>query len=349
MPRTTPRVVIDARPRGPGGPLVGERVLGRAVLAHLLDLAVMLDDDPIVVHARPEEHERLRELAAEWPAERVVFTPGPPREPAAILRRTRLYDPGGLRRAARAGRDPETAAIWRLDGPGGLEDAGAELIRRRTYQPLGRYWALGPARLLARALCPTRVRPNALTLAAAGLMLGASAALALAPPVPLARGATALALALALVLDTADGHLARLQGTATDFGRWLDALLDELSDMTLHAAIAWSLYARDHAAAWLALGMFYAMGKYVFMVGNESWRPEEASTGGRAAGGGARGPEVAGWPSTWVRIAGHADLRWHLWIVLAALGRLEVALIGYALYFPARTLAGAVRKAARHG
>jgi hypothetical protein len=51
----------------------------------------------------------------------------------------------------------------------------------------------------------------------------------------------------------------------------------------------------------------------------------------------------------WVRLAGHADVRWHLWIVLAALGRLDAALAAYAAYFPARALAGALRKAARHG
>jgi hypothetical protein len=50
-----------------------------------------------------------------------------------------------------------------------------------------------------------------------------------------------------------------------------------------------------------------------------------------------------------VRLAGHADVRWHLWIVLAAAGRLDFALVAYAVYYPARALAGAVRKAVRHG
>jgi phosphatidylglycerophosphate synthase len=347
MPRPTPHLVIDARPRGPHGPLAVERVLGRAVLAHELELAVMLGGDRVVVHSRPEDHGRLRELAAEWPTERVVFAPGPPQEAATILRCDRIYDPRRLRRAIRVGRDPETAVVWRLDRPGGLAGAEAELLRRQSYQPLGQYWALWPARLLARCLCNTPVRPNALTLAAAALMLGAAGTVAFAPPVPLARGANAVALALALVLDTADGHLARLQGTASEFGRWLDALLDELSDMALHAAIAWSAFARDHAPAWLALGMAYAMGKYVFAVSNESWRPEEPKP--------PRGSERSSLPAprqavaTWVRMAGHADLRWHLWILLAAVGRLDAALVAYAVYFPARTLAGAVRKAARHG
>jgi len=48
-----------------------------------------------------------------------------------------------------------------------------------------------------------------------------------------------------------------------------------------------------------------------------------------------------------VLIAGHADVRWHLWIALAAVGRLDVALVAYACYFR-RAIAGAARKAALH-
>jgi hypothetical protein len=343
MPRPTPHLVIDARPRGPDGPLAGVELLGRPVLAHLLELALARADSPIVIHARPDEHQKLRALVPDWPAGRIVFAPGPPREAATILRSDRLYDDRRLRRAIRAGRDPESAVIWRLDRPGGIEGAEAELIRRQTYQPLGRYWALEPARLLARGLCPTRVRPNHLTVSSAGLMLGAAATVILAPPVPLARCATALLLALALVLDTADGHLARLQGTASEFGRWLDLLLDELCDMVLHAAIAWSAFTRDQSPGWLVIGMTYAMGKYLFMVGNETWSGAVP----------ARGLMTRKHPGSLhhkvVRLAGHADVRWHLWIVLAALGRLDWALAAYAAYFPARALAGTLRKAARHG
>jgi phosphatidylglycerophosphate synthase len=339
--------VIDARPRGPSGPLAVECVLGRPVLAHELDLALMLGGDPIVVHARPDEHGRLRELVGEWPSRRVIFAPGPPLEAATILRCDRLYDLRRLRNAVRIGRDPETAVIWRLDRPGGLAGAEQELIRRQTYQPLGRHWAIGPARLLARCLAPTSVRPNALTLTAAALMLSAAATVALAPPVPLARGSTAAALALALVLDTADGHLARLQGTASEFGRWLDVLLDELSDMALHAAIAWSAFARYHTPLWLILGMAYACGKYLFVISNESWRAEDGAKGSGSKRSDLPASRFA--VRAWVRLAGHADLRWHIWIVLAALGGLEAALIAYAVYFPARTLAGIPGKAARHG
>ena len=76
----------------------------------------------------------------------------------------------------------------------------------------------------------------------------------------------AAVLALALVLDTADGRLARLQGTSSAFGRWLDQILDELADLTLHAAIAWAAYIATGLVIWLALGILYASGKHFFLV-----------------------------------------------------------------------------------
>src|SRR5690349_9853345 len=132
MPRPTPPLVIDARPRGPRGPLAVEVLLGRPVLAHLLDLALAFDAEPIVIHARIDEQRRLQELVADLPAGRVIFAPGPPSEGAVILRTDRIYDPGRLRRAIRSGREPETASIWRLDRPRGLAGAEAELIRRQS-------------------------------------------------------------------------------------------------------------------------------------------------------------------------------------------------------------------------
>ncbi len=346
MPRLTAPLVIDARPRGPGGPLASEFVLGRCVLAHLLDTALALEERPVAIHARLDEHRQFHELVADRPRGRFVFATGPPPEGSAILRTDRLYDADRLRRNLRRGRDPESAVLWRLDRPQGLAGVEDELSRRQCYQPLGRYWALTPARRLAGALCPTAVRPNALTLASATFVLTAAATVGFAPPALAARIAAALALAVALVLDTADGHLARLQGTATEFGRWLDANLDELGDMALHAAVAWAAYTRDGHAAWLVLGMVYGMGKYLFAFGVESW-----AAGGDPPAEGPRGRPLArpvGPLRALVHWAGHADVRWHLWIVLAALGRLDAALVAYAAYFPARAFAGAVRKAARH-
>ena len=139
-------LVIDARPRGPRGLLAAELVLGRTVLDRLLGMAVELasPSEPVVVHARAEEHRRLRELAGGEHGGGVVFDCGPPRADAAVLRTDRLYDAARLRRGLRRGRSPESAVMWRLDRPGSLTTAEEELTRRLSYQPLGKYWAAPP-------------------------------------------------------------------------------------------------------------------------------------------------------------------------------------------------------------
>ena len=272
-------LVIDARPRGPHGPLAAEVVLGKSVLNHLLDLAVehVPAGKAVVSALRGDEHERLRELALCSSSGAVVFVNGPPRADAAILRTDRLYDPARLRRGLRRGRSPESAVVWRLDRPESLLTADQELTRRLSYQPLGKYWAFPLARRLAERLCPTSITPNALTLCAGMLMLSSSAIVAVGTTGLTGQVTVPLLLALALVLDTADGRLARLQGTSSVFGRWLDQVLDELADMALHAAIAWSAFNRDGRPIWLLLGMIYASGKYLFLIqsllGEELERP----------------------------------------------------------------------------
>ena len=348
MPRTRPLLTIDARPRGPDGPLAGSRLLGRPMLAHLVDLAGILGArTPVAIHARQDEHEPLARLleggeGRGW----VVFATGPPPEGTVILRTDRLYDPRRLRRTVRRGKDAEDAVVWRLDAGRDLASAEAELVRRRCYQPIGRYWSVALAGLLVRVLGPTRVRPHALTVGSFLLMLLASGLVASGRVDPTIRWATAGALAVALVLDGADGRLARRQGTASPFGRWLDTTLDETGEMVLHAAIAASATFRSGSMLWMALGMAFAMGKYLFNLSNDEW---ERAHGGRDRNAGlARVPLDAGFRplslSWWGRRLGHADVRWHLWIVAAALGRLDWALAAYAVYFPARMAAGVIRK-----
>jgi phosphatidylglycerophosphate synthase len=253
--------------------------------------------------------------------------------------------------------------IWRLDRRQSLAVAEEELKRRLSYQPLGRFWAFALAERLAAALEPTIVRPNALTLASFLLMLLAAAIAGFAAKGHLPALACAFALAAALVLDTADGRLARLQGTSSAFGRWLDHVCDELADMTLHAAIAWAAFQSSGQVYWLGLGMLYISGKYMFTIqsvaGNEL---EEADPRqlpslriGRSLSMGRHDrpthrrraivPRLMSALRQIVEVAGQADVRWHLWIVLAAAGRLELVLLVYAVYFPARAMAGSVRKA----
>ncbi|MGO9600760.1 MAG: CDP-alcohol phosphatidyltransferase family protein [Isosphaeraceae bacterium] len=361
-------LAIDARPRGPLGPLAQESLLGRPVLAHLLEQALMIGPpgEHIAVYARQDEHALLQDLVSDRLTSRVLFFTGPPRAGAAILRTDRLYDTRRLRRAVRTGQDPETAVIWRLDGGQSLAVAEEELKRRHSYQPLGRFWAFALAKRLATALEPSIVRPNALTLASFLLMLLAAAITGFAAKGHWPALACALALAAALVLDTADGRLARLQGTSSAFGRWLDHVCDELADMALHAAIAWSAFQSTGQAYWLVLGMIYASGKYVFLIQSVAgaeleeaaprqlpshWIGRSSSTirfDRDAKERRAIVPLLTSALRNTAGMVGHADIRWHLWIVLAAAGRLELALLVYAVYFPARAAAGSLRKAVLH-
>jgi hypothetical protein len=328
--------------------MAGVALLGRPVLAHLVDLASGVGGHaPVTIHARLDEHEALARLLDEPKgAPRARFVTGPPPEGAIILRADRLYDPARLRRAARRGKDPESAAVWRLDSPHGIAGAEAELVRRRSYQPIGRFWSVGLSGLLVRALAPTRVRPHALTVGSFLLMLVASGLAATGRLDPAFRWSTAAALAIALVLDGTDGRLARRQGTASALGRWLDTTLDETGEMLLHASIAFAAFARTGWAGWLAVGMAYAMGKYLFTVSNDEW--DRAVAGKDRNAGLARVPlDAEPRPTSlawWGRKLGHSDIRWHLWIVAAALGRLEWALALYAAYFPTRAVIGAIRK-----
>ncbi len=344
MSRPFHDLAIDARPRGPEGPLAAEQVLGRPLIVHLVELAesVAPANQCVSIYARTEEHERLRRLLAARPSSRYRLALGPPPEDATVLRADRYYDADRFRRAVRKGRDPEAAVIWRIDRPHALAGLHDEALRRRQYQPLGRFWAAAPSLSLARALSPTIIRPNHVTVAAGATMLTAASLVAFGRTSLTAQVAPAAAIAASLILDTADGHLARLQGSSSAFGRWLDANLDELGDMALHAAIAWSAFSRTGHAAWLLLGMAYAASKYLFFFGSTSAREESPAPVPVLA---VARPGVVRGLAHWI---GHADIRLHVWIVLAALGRLEWALIAYAGYFAARWAGGAARKAVGH-
>lgn len=341
MAHGKPRIVIDARPRGPRGPWASERILGRPLLAHQLALLRRCGfDQAVVVTSDASTQGDTSESGVD------VSWVDAPRLGDAVLRTDRLYDPRRLRRALRTGRDPDTAVVWRLDLAGDLEAAVSEWTRRLSYQPIGHVWAGPLARGLARIVAPTWIRPNHLTITAFGLMLLAAALIATGSASVTVHLATAASLALALVLDTADGHLARLQGTASTFGRWLDAVMDELADVALHAAIGWSLAMRTGQPGWMMLAIGYVAGKYLFTVARieASIQADATSTGPAVLEGLDPAPSLL---RRLVHGLGHADVRWHFWIVLAAVGHLEVALITHALYYPGRVLAIAWKQGAR--
>ncbi len=261
-------LVIDARPRGPRGPARGR---GGARQEHARSPAGTGRSSLRRRRAgdRARARGRARAIArAGWRARsRAACSlstgrPGRCRGPAdrSLLRR----------RAAQAwllrGRSPESAVLWRLDRAETLAtrrrrtDAARRRISRWESTGRSRWrsaWRNGSGRRHPAQCADARERgPDAFG--------GGDDRRRL--PAWIGRAAIALSLATALVLDTADGRLARLQGTSSAFGRWLDQVLDELADMALHAAIAWAAFCRDGRPGWLLLGMLYASSKYLFQV-----------------------------------------------------------------------------------
>jgi hypothetical protein len=163
---------------------------------------------------------------------------------------------------------------------------------------------------------------------------------------PLLAGAPAAALAapwaaifvfLAWFFDRADGQLARRQQTESAWGAWLDANVDELGDVGLHAAIAAAAAAAGASpSAWLLLAAFLG-GKYLLMYG--LWLESAASAPAADCGS----PEARrGKPWTWLAWAYHlpenADFRVHLLILALATGYLRTELAVVAVYYNLRWL-----------
>jgi len=107
------------------------------------------------------------------------------------------------------------------------------------------------ARQIARALMPTGVTPNGVTVAGGALGIAAGAALWLSADAPVLRLVAAALLFASVVLDCTDGQLARLTNQASRAGVILDGLADVAVGIATFAGAA-HVVARDYpAGAWL--------------------------------------------------------------------------------------------------
>lgn len=234
--------------------------------------------------------------------------------------------------------------------------AAAEERRRALNYPLSRWYLRPLAGGLVVWLAESQVRPVHLTMA--GLAAGCAAALliSMSPAGSLLAGCLVL---LAWFFDRADGQLARRQQTATPFGAWLDANVDELLDVAWHAAIAVAVATTTFSSwPWVALAAFLA-GKYLFMYGlaAEEWQTVDEGRGSRVEGRGsddvrrlALDPRLS---SLYVptrrlyHLLANADVRVHAlaFAVTAGLGGVELVL--FAAYYNLRWIARYVLVAQR--
>jgi hypothetical protein len=125
-----------------------------------------------------------------------------------------------------------------------------EWIDVRFFRPIGIR--------IARALAPTRVSPDQVTVWSLVIGLAAGHCFVYANP-----WVNLLGFALFIIsdlFDSADGQLARLRGTSTRFGRILDGLSDNARFLNLYAHVVVRLVHHDGWSVWLAVGLALAAG-----------------------------------------------------------------------------------------
>jgi phosphatidylglycerophosphate synthase len=199
--------------------------------------------------------------------------------------------------------------------------------RVRAY-PISRWYVIPITSRVASWLKPTRVRPNHLTLL--GLLFGLFA-IGLLLVIPTAGPVAAALILVAWFMDRTDGTLARDQNTASPFGSWLDANVDEFHDVAWHTATAYAAASLTGSQLpWFLLVGFLA-GKYLFMNGLAEERalsPPSHAGQGRTPGAG-----LAHWVRTAYHLPGNADVRLHLLVVALLLGLPMVELAVVAAYY----------------
>lgn len=125
------------------------------------------------------------------------------------------------------------------------DSKGVALYSRWVNRPLGRLFAVLAYRV---GLSPNQVTAISAVFTFAGILL-----LATMPPTwPVAIGVAAL-LVLGYALDSADGQVARLSGTGSPAGEWLDHVIDAAKAVCVHVAVLvhWYLNFELPAAALL--------------------------------------------------------------------------------------------------
>ena len=136
------------------------------------------------------------------------------------------------------------------------------------------------AALVVKAVLPTRLKPNHLTVAA--FVLGAAGALAF-----LGGNARSFAVAGVLIyagtiLDGADGMLARAKGLGTRFGAYLDLYLDRVTDFLVLGGMVTGYYIQSGRLGFYILSLFglaaYMLQMVLYYLERE-WKAAGAASG----------------------------------------------------------------------
>jgi phosphatidylglycerophosphate synthase len=225
----------------------------------------------------------------------------------------------------------KAACRWRAAPP--------DEAKRAVRYPISRWYLRPAAGWLARRAAATSVRPVHLTACGLGLGAAAVAVLLLGPEAAMLAAALVLA---AWFFDRADGQLARLQGTASAWGAWLDGNVDELLDLAWHGAVA-AVVAMQTAATWpWLLFIAFLAGKYLTMYGLMIEQPASSDAVDSDRG-------RKGWLHRAYHLPANADIRVHLLVAGLVTGLLATELAIVAGYYNLRWIIRYVLVARRLG
>jgi CDP-L-myo-inositol myo-inositolphosphotransferase len=188
-------------------------------------------------------------------------------ERAAASNKHGLSD--GLRELAGEGRAKTvdvTGLSWLdVDTPEALAEAERRLMRdqgRKTRDgPVARHLNRPVSRLFSRILVRTAVTPNQISLVSWVLSCVAAGLMAMSGYPALAIGG-ALA-QLASIIDGCDGEIARLKHLQSEFGGWLDAVLDRYADAILLFGLMWHEFAATGTNLSVVLGFAAIVGSFL--------------------------------------------------------------------------------------
>ena len=169
--------------------------------------------------------------------------------------------------------------------------ASAQKDAARSAPAYSRFVNRRLGRLLAAWAVRRGLSPNAVTGLSALATFSGIALLALLPPSWLLGAGVALLLVLGYALDSADGQVARLTGTGSPAGEWLDHVVDATKISAMPLALLVGLYRFEPVpVGWFAVPLVHAVaGAVLFfaMILTEQLRRAHgvrsiAATGGRA-------------------------------------------------------------------
>ncbi len=175
----------------------------------------------------------------------------------------------GLRELAGKGRAKTvdvTGLPWLdVDTPEALAEAERRLMRdhgRKTRDgPVARHLNRPVSRWLSRILVRTAVTPNQISLVSWILSCVAAGLMAMSGYPALAAGGVLAQ--LASIIDGCDGEIARLKHSQSEFGGWLDAVLDRYADAVLLFGLMWHEFAATGTNLSVVLGFAAIVGSFL--------------------------------------------------------------------------------------